>query len=402
MEPVRHGQNRCDANRQGGRRCTGHVHEVARRYPLVVPGCRWPWRSPRAWPAADDTGFFGPALPARRRTRPSTASTCSGGRRAGRAAHPYGRAKPAPSQPTGAVGHEASPADGRPSLARTRPRADTTFGRWPGDPRSRRRTASAQPRVTPRPRVSTAGHQRRPAPDPDRPGPVQRRQPVRHVPPGLRRRHGHRLRGGPPARRGRPQADRRADPGRRLVATRGHCGAPSTDFIEHVHIVVFERRLGRLQAHSFSYSGNPQGCDHAVRHLHTVLENLQAKLSRPADAGRRRPRRRRIPARCPGIEPPAAAVFASARPPGLDSEYRSRIAVPDRPPLPRSAAPNPESVPCIPLSRRRSLLAEPRRDRLGRRSSGSGTSARCDPEDAAELVHALRGVADWKFAAGRR
>ena len=29
-------------------------------------------------------------------------------------------------------------------------------------------------------------------------------------------------------------------------------------------------RLGRLQAHSFSYSGNPQGCDHVIRHLHTA------------------------------------------------------------------------------------------------------------------------------------
>jgi hypothetical protein len=66
---------------------------------------------------------------------------------------------------------------------------------------------------------------------------------------------------------------------------RGHCGAPSTDFIEYVHLVVYERRFGRLQAHSFSYSGNPQGCDHIIRHLHTALENLQAKLShQPAPA----------------------------------------------------------------------------------------------------------------------
>ena len=56
--------------------------------------------------------------------------------------------------------------------------------------------------------------------------------------------------------------------------------APATDFIEYVQIVVFERRLGRLMAHSFSYSGNPQGCDHAIRHIHTALENLQSKLSR--------------------------------------------------------------------------------------------------------------------------
>jgi hypothetical protein len=66
-----------------------------------------------------------------------------------------------------------------------------------------------------------------------------------------------------------------------LYRLRGHCGAPSTDFIEYVHIVIYERRLGRLNAHSFSYSGNTQGCDASVRQLHTILENLQAKLSRP-------------------------------------------------------------------------------------------------------------------------
>ncbi len=64
-----------------------------------------------------------------------------------------------------------------------------------------------------------------------------------------------------------------------LYRVKGHCGAPATDFIEYVHIVTYEHRMGRLTAHSFSYSGNPQGCDHIVRHLHTALENLQAKLS---------------------------------------------------------------------------------------------------------------------------
>ena len=44
-----------------------------------------------------------------------------------------------------------------------------------------------------------------------------------------------------------------------LFRVRGHCGAPSTDFIEYVHVVIYERRLGRLNAHSFSYSGNGQG-----------------------------------------------------------------------------------------------------------------------------------------------
>jgi len=65
-----------------------------------------------------------------------------------------------------------------------------------------------------------------------------------------------------------------------LYRLRGHCGAPATDFIEYVHIIVYERRMGRLMAHAFSYSGNPQGCDHVVRHLHAALENLQQKLSR--------------------------------------------------------------------------------------------------------------------------
>ncbi|WP_406697102.1 hypothetical protein V5E97_39580 [Singulisphaera sp. Ch08] len=69
-----------------------------------------------------------------------------------------------------------------------------------------------------------------------------------------------------------------------LFRVKGHCGAPATDFVEQVHVVAYERSLGRLRANAFSYSGNPQGCDHAVRHLHTVLEGLQAKLSRPAVA----------------------------------------------------------------------------------------------------------------------
>jgi hypothetical protein len=65
-----------------------------------------------------------------------------------------------------------------------------------------------------------------------------------------------------------------------LYRVRGHCGAPSTDFVDYVHVVIYERRLGRLTANSFSYSGSTQGCDQAIRHLHTTIENLQAKLSR--------------------------------------------------------------------------------------------------------------------------
>jgi hypothetical protein len=69
-----------------------------------------------------------------------------------------------------------------------------------------------------------------------------------------------------------------------LARLKGHCGGPAGDFIENVHIVAFERSLGRLRANSFSYSGNPQGCDHAVHHLQKVLDELQAKVSPTAPA----------------------------------------------------------------------------------------------------------------------
>jgi hypothetical protein len=107
----------------------------------------------------------------------------------------------------------------------------------------------------------------------------------------------------------------------------GHCGAPSTDYTEYVQIVAFERRLGRLMANQFSYSGNPQGCDHAIRHLHTVLENLQAKISRqpastPTAAGNTAPAPTSAPViTVPGsstpiqLSPSAAAAPSTTTPP---------------------------------------------------------------------------------------
>ena len=74
-----------------------------------------------------------------------------------------------------------------------------------------------------------------------------------------------------------------------LYRLKGHCGSPATEFIEQVHVVVYERSLGRLRANAFSYSGNPQGCDHAVRHLHVALDALQAKLARSAAPGASNP-----------------------------------------------------------------------------------------------------------------
>ena len=63
------------------------------------------------------------------------------------------------------------------------------------------------------------------------------------------------------------------------LQAKGHCGGPPTDFVEQVHIVVYERSFGRLRANAFSFSGNPQGCDPGVRQLQTALDALQARLS---------------------------------------------------------------------------------------------------------------------------
>ena len=70
-----------------------------------------------------------------------------------------------------------------------------------------------------------------------------------------------------------------------LSRLHGHCGGPPTDFVESVQVVVFERNFVRLRASSFSFSGNPQGCDPAVRRLQSALDGLQARFDRPVSAG---------------------------------------------------------------------------------------------------------------------
>ncbi len=65
-----------------------------------------------------------------------------------------------------------------------------------------------------------------------------------------------------------------------LYRIKGHCGSPSTDFIEQVHMVIYERSMRGLRANAFSFSGNTQGCDHAVQRLQKALDGLQAKLTR--------------------------------------------------------------------------------------------------------------------------
>ncbi len=69
-----------------------------------------------------------------------------------------------------------------------------------------------------------------------------------------------------------------------LYRLKGHCGAPATDYIEQIYLTVYQQRLGGMRSNSFSISGNPQGCDPAVRQLHAALEALVTKVSGPAAA----------------------------------------------------------------------------------------------------------------------
>ncbi|MDG3004729.1 hypothetical protein [Paludisphaera mucosa] len=118
-----------------------------------------------------------------------------------------------------------------------------------------------------------------------------------------------------------------------LGRNRGHCGSPSSDYIEEVHVVVFERRLGRLTAQPFSYSGNPQGCDPSVRQLHTLVEGLQARLSgQPAAAAVTPPAAEGDHAAGPAIAPPSAASAFSP-----SSAAARPAAVPGRGAIPPSA-----------------------------------------------------------------
>ena len=101
---------------------------------------------------------------------------------------------------------------------------------------------------------------------------------------------------------------------------KGHCGGPPTDFIEQVHVVVYERTLRGLRANAFSYSGNPQGCDPSVRALQAAVDALQVRIATPAPGG----------------------ATAPAAPP-------SAPATPDHPPL-NDAAPPPPPAASIPLT----------------------------------------------------
>jgi hypothetical protein len=87
-----------------------------------------------------------------------------------------------------------------------------------------------------------------------------------------------------------------------IYRLKGHCGAPSTDFVELAHIVVYERSYGKLRATSFSYSGNPHGCDASVHKLHAALDAIQTRLSTQASS----------PSAAPA--PPSSGPAPSSRP----------------------------------------------------------------------------------------
>ena len=80
---------------------------------------------------------------------------------------------------------------------------------------------------------------------------------------------------GPEAIRPIAEAIRAADLGR----LEGFCGGPPTDFVEAIHLVVYDPSRGRLQANYLSCSGNTQGCDPALRNLLAAADALQMKLA---------------------------------------------------------------------------------------------------------------------------
>jgi hypothetical protein len=100
-----------------------------------------------------------------------------------------------------------------------------------------------------------------------------------------------------------------------ILKVKGHCGGPATDYMERVQVVVYERSMGRLRANAFSYSGNPQGCDHSIRHLSTALDAIQAKISGPAQTVGATPLADGTTTEISAPAPPPPAVSGPTAPP---------------------------------------------------------------------------------------
>ena len=94
----------------------------------------------------------------------------------------------------------------------------------------------------------------------------------------------------------------------------GHCGSPSADFVQSMHVIMYERTMGRLRAQTFSYSGNPQGCDASIAQVHAALEAIQAKLSgQPTVANSARSPQSTSPSPLP-INSPAIPLTSGGQP----------------------------------------------------------------------------------------
>jgi hypothetical protein len=89
---------------------------------------------------------------------------------------------------------------------------------------------------------------------------------------------------------------------------RGHCGGPPTDFVEQVHLTVFDRSFGRLRANHFSYSGNLQGCSPEVRTIQAAVNAFHDKLRSPMPAPTSSPAPAPTPASGPALAPPTNAA----------------------------------------------------------------------------------------------
>lgn len=67
-----------------------------------------------------------------------------------------------------------------------------------------------------------------------------------------------------------------------LLRRRGHCGSPSTDYIDQYHVTTFERTGRTFRSNTFSYTSNTQGCDASVIRLNQAIETLVTKMAGPA------------------------------------------------------------------------------------------------------------------------
>lgn len=99
-----------------------------------------------------------------------------------------------------------------------------------------------------------------------------------------------------------------------LMRAQGHCGSPPADFIDQVYVTVYERKYGALRANTFSYSGDPKGCDPAIGHLHAAIEGLVTRLSSPSSAPATAPN---APALAP-LTQPASPPLGTPAPPVLN------------------------------------------------------------------------------------